>query len=240
MWSDVTECEEQKSKVEETGRDRSQWDTGQSSSKRSQSRQWEGSPKWQSKSRTHSQSRDSCAGGDKSPTQQSVHPKGQPTHLEWIPWVGLDFSAYLSLTDKPAFMLWAELYPYNPESQEVKALSFLPDYVHVAMKIIARVLWSMVYVLKGGSLLCPDGLAQVLHLVDPMLRQPPDSVCPIKITFNKDLHSWAQESWEETLSWIQYGWEAGYMACNPPLFYGGNLRTDLPMVRFVLHHINQV
>ena len=137
-------------------------------------------------------------------------------------------------------MLWAESYPYSPESQEVKALSFLPDYVHVAMKIIARVLWSMVYVLKGGSLPCPNGLVQVLHLVDPVLCQPPDSVYPIKITFDKDLHSQAQESWEETLSWIQYWWEAGYMACNPPLFYGENLRTDLPMVLFVLHHINQV
>ena len=154
--------------------------------------------------------------------------------------MGLDFLAHLSLTDKPTFMLWAESYLYNPENWEVKALSFLPDYVHVAMKIIARVLWSMVYVLKGGSLPCPDGLLQVLQLVDPVLHQPPDSVYPIKITLDEDLCSWAWESWEETLSWIQYYWEAGYTACNPQLFYCGNLRTDSPMVLFVLHHINQV
>ena len=240
VWSDVTEYEEQKSKVEETSRDWSQWDTGWNSSKGSQSRQWEGSPKWQSKSRTCSKSRDACTGSDENPTWQSVRPKGQPPHLEWIPWVGLNFPAHLSLTDKHAFMLWAESYLYDPESQEVKALSFLPDYVHVAMKIITRVLWSMVYVLKGGSLLCPNSLAQVLQLVDPMLHQPPDSIYPVKITFHEDMHSWAWESWEETLSWIEYWWEAGYMAHNPQLFHGGNLRTDLPMVLFVLHHINQV
>ena len=30
------------------------------------------------------------------------------------------------------------------------------------------------------------------------------------------------------------------MAHNPQLFYGGDLRTDSPMVLFVLHHINRV
>ena len=74
----------------------------------------------------------------------------------------------------------------------------------------------------------------------PVLRQPSDSVHPVKITFDEDLRSWARESWEETLSWIQYWWEAGYTAHNPLLFCGGNLRTDSPMMLFVLHHINQV
>ena len=114
--------------------------------------------------------------------------------------MGSDFPTHLSPTDKPAFIFWAELYPYDPESREVKALSFLPDYVHVATKIIAKVLWSMLYVLKGGSLPCPDGLAQELQLTDPVLCQPLDSVHPIKITFDKDLYSRAQESWEEILS----------------------------------------
>ena len=45
VWSDVMEYEEQKSRVEETGRDRSQWDTGQSSSKHSQRKQQEELPK---------------------------------------------------------------------------------------------------------------------------------------------------------------------------------------------------
>ena len=74
----------------------------------------------------------------------------------------------------------------------------------------------------------------------PVLCQPSDSVHPVKITFDEDLRSWARESWEETLSWIQYWWEAGYTAHNPPLFCGGDLRKDSLMVLFILHHINQV
>ena len=42
------------------------------------------------------------------------------------------------------------------------------------------------------------------------------------------------------MSWVQYWWEVGYTLRNPALFYGGNLRTDLPMVLFVLYHINKV
>ena len=137
-------------------------------------------------------------------------------------------------------MLWAESYLYETESREVKVLSFLPDYMHVATKVIAKVLSAMVYVLKGGSLPCPDGLAQELQRTDPVLRQSPDSAHPIKITFDEDLHSRALESWEEILSWIQYWWKAGYMFRNPQLFYGGNLRTDSLLVLFVLYHINQV
>ena len=137
-------------------------------------------------------------------------------------------------------MLWVKSYPYETESQEVRALSFLPDYVHIATKVITKVLWAMVYVLKGGSLPCPDGWAQELQWTDPVLRQTPDSVHPIKITFDEDLHSRAWESWEEILSWIQYWWEASYTAHNPQLFYGRNLRTDSPKVLFVLHHIKQV
>ena len=183
VWMDVKEYKEQKRKVEEINRGQSQWDTGRSSSKRSQSKQWEGSPKWRSKSRTCSQSRDAHAGGDQSrdactgsdgsPTWQSVHPKGQPPHLEWIPWVGSDFPAHLSLTDKLAFTLWAESYPYETQSWEVRALSFLPDYVHVATKVIAKVLWAMVYVLKGGLLLCPNGLAQELQQDRPCVVTSP-------------------------------------------------------------------
>ena len=219
-------------------------------SKRSQRKQWKGSPKRRSKSRTRSQSRDARivgdesrdpgAGGNDSSTQQSVHPKGLPSLLEWIPQVGSDFPAHLSLTDKQAFTLWVESYPYETESWEVKALSFLPDYVHVATKVITKVLWAMVYVLKGGLLPCPDSLAQELQQMDPVLCQPPDSAHPIKITFNEDLHSRARESWEEILSWVQYWWEAGYTFRNPQLFYGRNLRTDSALVLFVLYHINRV
>ena len=119
-------------------------------------------------------------------------------------------------------------------------MSFLPDYMHVATKVIAKVLWAMVCVLKGGSLLCPDGLVQELQWMDPVFHQPPDSAHLVKITFDEDLRSRAQESWEEILSWVQYWWEAGYTFWNPQLFYGRNLRTDSPLVLFVLHHINQV
>ena len=215
VWSDITEYEAQKSRVEESSRGHPHWETEKEtgSSKRSQSKQWEGSPKQRSKSRTHSQSKDAHtgsdegwdpgAGGDDSSTQWSVHPKGLPPHLEWIPWVGSDFPAHLSLSDKPAFTVWAESYPYETESQ-VKALSFLPDYVHVATKVIAKVLWAMVYVLKGGSLPCPNSLAQELQWMDPVFHQPPDSAHPVKITFHEDLHSQAWESWEEILSWVQY------------------------------------
>ena len=45
VWSDVTEYEVQKSKVEEASRGRSHRDTERGTSKRSQSKQWEGSPK---------------------------------------------------------------------------------------------------------------------------------------------------------------------------------------------------
>ena len=165
VWSDVTEYEAQKSRVEESSRGCPHQDTERGSLKRSQSKQWEGSPKWQSKSRTHSQSRDAragddesqdpSAGGDDSSTQWSHHPKGLSPCLEWIPWVRSDFPAHLSLSDKPAFTIWVELYPYETESWEVKALSFLPDYMHVATKVIAKVLWAMVYVLKGGCCHAP-------------------------------------------------------------------------------------
>ena len=202
------------------------------------SKQWEGSTKHQSQSQQHSQSRD--AHGEESPTWQSVGPKGEATQLEWFPSVGSDFLARLSLTDKTAFVLWAELYPYNIKSPEVKALSFLPDFAHMVTRIITRVLWSMVYIIKGGSLPCPDSLVQGLHLVDRVLHQPPESVYPIQINFDKDLWNRARERWEETLSWVQYWWEVGYMAHNLTLFYGGNLRTNSPMVLLVLHHINKV
>ena len=86
----------------------------------------------------------------------------------------------------------------------------------------------------------PDGLAQELQQTDPVLCQPPDSAHPIKITFDKDLRSRARESWEEILSWVQYWWEAGYTFWKPQLFYSRNLRTDSPLVLFVLHHINRV
>ena len=131
-----------------------------------------------------------------------------------------------------------ESYLYETESREVKALSFLPDSVHVATKVIAKVLWAMVYVLKGLSLPCPNSLAQELQRTDPVFHQSPDSTYPIKITFDEDLSSRAWESWEEILSWVQYWWEAGYTFWNPELFYGGNLRTDSPLVLFVLYHIN--
>ena len=98
----------------------------------------------------------------------------------------------------------------------------------------------MVYVLKGGLLPYPNSLVQELQQTDPVLRQPPDSAHPIKITFDKDLHSQTRESWEEILSWVQYWWEAGYTFRNPQLFYGRNLRTDSPLVLFVLHHVNRV
>ena len=154
--------------------------------------------------------------------------------------MGSNFPAHLSLTDKTAFILWAESYPYNEESLEIKALSFLPDYIHVATKTIAWVLWSMVYILKGGSLPCPDGLACGLHMVDPILQQPPESIFPVQINFDEDLRNRARERWEETLSWIQYWWEAGYMSRNPMLFYSRNLRMNSPMVLFILYHINKV
>ena len=76
--------------------------------------------------------------------------------------------------------------------------------------------------------------------MDLVFHQPPDSTHPVKITLDKDLHSRARESWEETLSWVQYWWEAGYMFWNPQLFWSGKLRTDLPLVLFVLYHINWV
>ena len=98
----------------------------------------------------------------------------------------------------------------------------------------------MVYIIKGGSLPCPDGLVQGLQMVDPVLHQLTESVYSIQINFNEDLWYRAQERWEETLSWVQYWWEVGYTAHNPMLFYGRNLRTDSPMVFFILHHINKL
>ena len=98
----------------------------------------------------------------------------------------------------------------------------------------------MVYVIKGGSLPCQDGLAHGLHMVDPILQQPPESIFPVQINFDEDLRNRARERWEETLSWVQYWWEAGYTLRNPALFYDGNLRMDSPMVLFILYHINKV
>ena len=63
---------------------------------------------------------------------------------------------------------------------------------------------------------------------------------PIQINFDKDLWNQARERWEEILSWVQYWWEVGYTSWNPTVFYGGNLRMDLPLVLFVLYHINKV
>ena len=113
---------------------------------------------------------------------------------------GVDSPGQVRLSSPPVplqqagFTVWVESYPYETESQEVKALSFLPDCVHVATKVITKVLWAIVYVLKGGSLPCPDSLAQELQQMDPVFCQLPDSVHPVKITFDKDLHSQAWES----------------------------------------------
>ena len=61
VWSEVREYKKQESKVEETDKDWSRWNTERSSSKQSQSKQRGGSLKCQSESRWHSQSRDTNA-----------------------------------------------------------------------------------------------------------------------------------------------------------------------------------
>ena len=61
----------QKSKVEESGKDWSQWDTERSSSKQLRNKQWEGSSKHWSQSWHHSQSRGANASKEESPTWQS-------------------------------------------------------------------------------------------------------------------------------------------------------------------------
>ena len=59
-------------------------------------------------------------------------------------------------TKAHAFILWAENYKLNLECYKVRALQFIPNHVEVTGKIVARVMWALVYGMMGERNPVPD------------------------------------------------------------------------------------
>ena len=116
------------------------------------------SPKRWSRSR----SRGPPVGGNRN------EPKAEPPHradksvkkrplLNWIPGPEEEFPVHLAVGTKAhAFILWAENYKLNPECYEVRALQFIPNHVEVTGKIMAWVMWALVYGMMGERHPVPD------------------------------------------------------------------------------------
>ena len=82
--------------------------------------------------------------------------KKQPL-LNWIPSPEEEFPMHLAVGTKAhAFILWAENYKLNPECYEVWALQFIPNHIKVTGKIVARVMWALVYGMMGERHPVPD------------------------------------------------------------------------------------
>ena len=77
--------------------------------------------------------------------------------LNWIPGPEEEFPIHLAVGTKAhAFILWAENYKLNPECYEVQALQFIPNHIEVTGKIVARVMWALVYGMMGEHHPVPD------------------------------------------------------------------------------------
>ena len=142
-------------------------------------------------------------------------------------------------TKAHAFILWAENYKLNPECYEVQALQFIPNHVEVTGKIVARVMWALVYGMMGERHLAPDRIVG-LEGTGPHEQSPTGAAFPMRPEEQDDLRIRARDGWEWIASWAQYWFDAQQKARHPRLFYGGDARVVSPLVYFICHHVNKV
>ena len=85
-----------------------------------------------------------------------------------------------------AFILWAENYKLNPECYEVQALQFIPNHVEVTGKIMAWVMWALVYGMMGERHLVPDQIVG-LEGTGPHKQSPAGATFPTRPEKQDDL-----------------------------------------------------
>ena len=89
-------------------------------------------------------------------------------------------------TKAHAFILWAENYKLNPECYEVWALQFIPNHVEVAGKIVAWVMWALVYGMMGERHPVPDRVVG-LEGTGPHQQSPAGATFPMRPEEQHDL-----------------------------------------------------
>ena len=98
-------------------------------------------------------------------------------------------------TKAHAFILWAENYKLNPECYEVRALQFIPNHVEVAGKIVARVMWALVYSMMGEHHPVPNRIVG-LEGTGPHQQSPAGAAFPTRPEEQHDLRIRARDGWE--------------------------------------------
>ena len=144
------------------------------------------------KRRSRSRSRGLSAG------ENQNEPKAEPPRgadklakklppLNWIPGPEEEFPVHLAIGTKThAFILWAENYKLNPECYEVQALQFIPNHVEVTGKIVAWVMWALVYGMMGERHLVPDRIVG-LEGTGPHEQSPAGATFPTRPEGQDDL-----------------------------------------------------
>ena len=89
-------------------------------------------------------------------------------------------------TKAHAFILWASNYKLNPECYEVQALQFIPNHVEVTGKIVALVMWALVYGMMGERHLVPDRIVG-LEGTGPHEQSPAGAAFPTRLEEQDDL-----------------------------------------------------
>ena len=160
-------------------------------------------------------------------------PKAEPPHradrsakkrppLNWVPGPEEEFPVHLAVGTKArAFILWAENYKLNPECYEVQALQFIPNHVEVTGKIVAWVMWALVYGMMGERHPVPDRIVG-LEGTGPHEQSPTGAAFPMRPEEQDNLRIRARDGWEWIASWAQYWFDAQQKARRPRLFYGGD------------------
>ena len=239
-WWDTAEYEQQKGELEKM-RHRGCSESRLEAKKRAPSQSARTSPKRWSRSR----SRGPSAG------ENQNEPKAEPPHrvdksakkrppLNWIPGPEEEFPMHLAVRTKAhAFILWAENYELNLECYEVQALQFIPNHIEVTGKIVAWVMWTLVYGMMGERHLVPDRIVG-LEGTGPHEQSPAGATFPMRPEEQDDLQICARDGWEWIASWAQYWFYAQQKARRPRLFYGGDARVMSPLIYFICHHVNKV
>ena len=89
-------------------------------------------------------------------------------------------------TKAHAIILWAENYKLNPECYEVQALQFIPNHVEVTGKIVARVMWALVYGMMGEHHPVPNRIVG-LEGTGPHEQSPAGATFPTRPEEQDDL-----------------------------------------------------
>ena len=107
-------------------------------------------------------------------------------------------------TKAHAFILWAANYKLNPECYEVQALQFIPNHVEVTGKIVARVMWALVYGMMGERHPVPDQIVG-LEGTGPHKQSPAGAAFSTRPEEQDDLRIHARDGWEWIASWLNTG-----------------------------------